>query len=156
VGFGDAILSGFRKFLTFRGRAGRAEFWYWALFSFLVITAWTIVDMIIFGVSTGPLSTLATIALVPPGLAAAVRRLHDTARTGWWILLLAGPLTTGSVLLLLAPLAPNLGIAPDAPVIAGMFLVLVIPVISIIILVLMIAAPGTPGDNRYGADPTED
>ena len=79
MGFGDAISAGFYKFVALSGRASRAEYWYWMLFSVLVILAFTFVDIVVFGVSTGPLSTLATPKLLiakdgdklPPAFASA-------------------------------------------------------------------------------------
>jgi len=36
IGFIDAIKRGFRKYATFSGRASRSEYWWWALFTFIV------------------------------------------------------------------------------------------------------------------------
>lgn len=140
MGFGDAISAGFQKFVVFSGRASRAEYWYWALFSVLVILAFTFVDIVVFGVSTGPLSTLATLALILPGLAATARRLHDTGRYAWWLLL---------------PIGPLVGLIVAALV--GYTLLMVIAVaaalIGFVILLLMAAAPGTTEPNRFGPEP---
>jgi len=140
MGFGDAIRAGFRNFLVFGGRASRAEYWYWVLFSILVIMVLTFADIIIFGVSTGPLSTLVTVALVLPGLAATARRLHDTGRYAWWLLLPIGPL----VGLIVAALVGYMLL---------MVLIVAAALIGFVILLLMAAAPGTTEPNRFGPEP---
>jgi uncharacterized membrane protein YhaH (DUF805 family) len=142
MGFGDAIWAGLRKFVIFSGRAGRAEYWYWVLFSVLVIIAWTFVDILVVGISTGPFSTLVTLALILPGLAATARRLHDTDRSAWWIVL---------------PVAPLVGVVLVLVMLAASPLLLVVAVaaalIGLVVLLLMVAAPGTPGTNRFGPEP---
>jgi len=86
--FQDAILSGFRKYVTFSGRASRPEYWYWVLFAFLVAAVSGILDYAIFPESeTGPLQSITSLILFLPGLAISIRRLHDIDRTGWWWLI---------------------------------------------------------------------
>ena len=88
MNFGQAITSGFRNYATFSGRAARSEYFYWALFEVLVSVVAAILDIAIFPDSPfGPLYTISGIVLFLPGLAVAVRRLHDIDRTGWWLLL---------------------------------------------------------------------
>ena len=84
MGFTEAVSSGFRKYTDFKGRSRRSEFWYWTLFSYLGLLAATIVD----AVTTGFLLQLVFgLATFLPGLAVAVRRLHDIDKSGWWVLL---------------------------------------------------------------------
>jgi uncharacterized membrane protein YhaH (DUF805 family) len=80
------------KYADFSGRASRPEYW-WFILAYLAIYAFaTILESItglggmIFG-RYGPLTPLLAFGLLVPGLAAAVRRLHDTDRSGWWVLL---------------------------------------------------------------------
>jgi uncharacterized membrane protein YhaH (DUF805 family) len=100
VGFGDAIAICFRKYVTFSGRAGRPEFWWWALFELLVLIVAVAVDAFLFHPQSGvgPIYGLSILALLLPGLAVTVRRLHDTDRSGWWILL--GFIPFGGIVLL--------------------------------------------------------
>ena len=93
MGFGDAIKTCFRKYAVFRGRARRPEYWWWTLFNLLLSIALALVDLAIAGIN-GPevLSNLSNLALFLPSLAVGVRRLHDTDRSGWWILLWLIPL----------------------------------------------------------------
>ncbi|GAA5119502.1 DUF805 domain-containing protein [Alloalcanivorax gelatiniphagus] len=90
--FMTAVRTVLSKYVDFSGRARRSEYWYFALFSFLIGVATNIVDAAIGtdyeGATTGGLvNTVASLALFLPGLAVGIRRLHDTGRSGWWILL---------------------------------------------------------------------
>jgi uncharacterized membrane protein YhaH (DUF805 family) len=102
MGFTEAISSGFRNYVNFSGRAARSEFWFWVLFSILVSIAAGIIDFAVFGIRDGvsPISSLTSLALFLPGLAVSVRRLHDTDRSGWWVLLFLIPLIGAIVLLI--------------------------------------------------------
>lgn len=85
--FYEAIQSGFRNYVTFSGRASRSEYWYWVLFALLVAMAAGILDSAIFpGLQPQPIGGVTSLILFLPGLAMAVRRLHDIDRTGWWVL----------------------------------------------------------------------
>lgn len=84
MNFQQAIVSGFQNYVNFAGRAARSEFWYWALFVFLVNIAANLVDA---AIDVGLISALASLALFLPGIAVSVRRLHDLDRTGWWLLI---------------------------------------------------------------------
>ena len=82
--FTQAISSGLRRYVDFRTRSSRSEYWWWSLFSLLVGLATSTLDLII-GVAI--LNGLSSLALFLPGLAVAIRRLHDVNRSGWWFLL---------------------------------------------------------------------
>ena len=88
MNFSEAITSGFQNYVNFSGRAQRSAFWYWVLFAFLGNIATNILDILIFGLeSYSPFSILFGLAILLPGLAVAVRRLHDIGRSGWWLLI---------------------------------------------------------------------
>lgn len=91
-----------RRFAEFRGRSTRTEYWQWMLFQaalFAILTAWAFADVDPQAAALGlnadaepdavPLGllSLAGLAFVLPNLAVAARRLHDTDRSGWWLLL---------------------------------------------------------------------
>ena len=84
MSFTDSIRSGFDNYVNFDGRASRPMYWWWVLFAILASIVGNILDAII-GASI--FSILIGLALFLPGLAVAVRRLHDTDRSGWWILI---------------------------------------------------------------------
>lgn len=86
--FIEAIRSGFRNYATFSGRAARSEYWFWTLFALLANLAGGIVDAAIFFHSDiGLFGPLISLALLLPGIAVAVRRMHDLDHTGWWVLI---------------------------------------------------------------------
>lgn len=97
--FKTAVTACLSKYATFTGRAGRPEYWYFFLFALLVHFGTAIVDAVLFRGSFGPLNAIATLLLMLPLLAVGVRRLHDTGRAGWWMLLLLIPLI-GSIVLI--------------------------------------------------------
>ena len=87
--FSEAVRSGFDHYVKFDGRASRPAFWWWALFAFLVGLVANIIDL---AIGSSILSALVGLALFLPGLSVSIRRLHDTNRTGWWVLISLIPL----------------------------------------------------------------
>lgn len=85
-----------KKYAVFSGRARRKEYWYFFLFSFIVSMVLAVIDGMTGSVSAltgmGTLSGIYAVAVLIPGLAVSVRRLHDTGRTGWWMLIAVLPL----------------------------------------------------------------
>lgn len=95
MSFGQAVVTCLRKYAQFSGRARRSEFWWYFLFQTGALTLAKILDVNALGADSagwGPLQLLATFALLLPDLAVTARRLHDTNRSGWWMLILVVPL----------------------------------------------------------------
>lgn len=87
-----------QHYFDFNGRARRAEFWWYiVVYMVLAIIVNVIDSMVHLG---GLLGGLLSLALLLPNLGVAVRRLHDTNRSGWWILIALVPLV-GIVLLII-------------------------------------------------------
>ena len=86
------------KYATFSGRARRSEYWWWYLFVTIVFLVASVIDQAIgftysdLTLGGGWLATIAAIVFLVPNLAVGVRRLHDTGRTGWWLLIGLVPL----------------------------------------------------------------
>jgi len=89
-----------QKYAVFNGRARRSEFWWFTLINAIVGAALGLIDTVIFGVNYGILSGLYGLAVLIPTIAVAVRRLHDTNRSGWWLLIGLIPLFGFIVLLI--------------------------------------------------------
>lgn len=105
------FLAALKKYAVFEGRARRAEYWYFVLFVALIGIAAMIVDRI-FGTplgDNGPVSIVCSLGLFLPGLAVAVRRLHDTNRSGWWLLLVLIPVVGAIVLIVFYATAGDRG-----------------------------------------------
>lgn len=96
MSFPDAVRSVFSRYATFTGRARRSEFWWFALFNFLVSIVVGVIDAVI---GSPVLGYIVALALLVPSLAVTVRRLHDTGRSGWWILIGLIPFIGAIVLL---------------------------------------------------------
>jgi uncharacterized membrane protein YhaH (DUF805 family) len=88
MNFGQAIASGFKKYVDFTGRAARSEFWYWTLFAFLASIVAAFIDGAAGLGDVSPVQSIVGLVLLLPGLAVSARRLHDLDRTAWWLLLL--------------------------------------------------------------------
>ncbi len=95
-------IDAWKNYVNFQGRARRKAYWMFALFNIIAIIALGVIEGAIglsgqsgYGILTG----LYSLAIILPGLAVAVRRLHDTGRSGWWILIGLVPLVGPIVLL---------------------------------------------------------
>lgn len=108
MGFGEAVSAFWKKYATFKGRARRSEYWFITLFLFLTNLAAAAIDLVLMqgdvdrfianggGGIVGLIWILVTIV---PALAVLVRRLHDTGKSGWWVLIGLVPFAGGIVLL---------------------------------------------------------
>ena len=108
MGFGEAVSTFWKKYATFTGRARRSEYWFITLFLFLTNLAAAAIDLVLMqgdvdrfianggGGIVGLSWILVTIV---PALAVLVRRLHDTGKSGWWVLIGLVPFAGGIVLL---------------------------------------------------------
>lgn len=72
------------RYAKFDGRARRSEYWYYVLFNFLV--------GVILSIIFAPLNWIYSLIVLLPGLSLTVRRLHDTGKSGWCILLFCIPI----------------------------------------------------------------
>lgn len=118
AGIGQAFARFWKKYATFSGRASRSEYWWMAVVSVLVSVVISIIGLATSGFDvtemnarvTGPediLNGLWGLATLIPSLALAVRRLHDTDRSGWWILLGLIPLIGWIILIVWYATGPN-------------------------------------------------
>lgn len=114
MGFGEAVKHVYSNYVNFRDRAPRSEYWWFALFNIIVSIIVGLVEMKL-GLASGimamgdgsmsasfaggPLSIIWALANILPGIGVSVRRLHDTDRSGWWLLIGLIPLIGAIVLL---------------------------------------------------------
>jgi uncharacterized membrane protein YhaH (DUF805 family) len=91
--FQEAVRVCFAKYVDFEGEASRSEFWWFFLFTGVVSFALAVVS--------NKLSGLFSLAVLVPFIAVTVRRLHDTNRSGWWVLIWFLPVVGWLILIFL-------------------------------------------------------
>lgn len=96
MGFTVAIKSFWSNYATFKGRARRSEYWYIQLFLVLTNLAVAAIDLVLMNGDVdrfiangggGIVGLVWILVTIVPALAVLVRRLHDTGKSGWWILI---------------------------------------------------------------------
>ena len=93
-----------KRYAEFTGRSRRKEYWMFVLLNSGIFIVASILDDIagtngmIAGVY-GPITVVVELALLVPSIAVSIRRLHDTDRSGWWLLIGLVPIVGGIVLL---------------------------------------------------------
>ena len=102
-----------KKYAVFNGRARRKEYWFFYLFYIIFAIVLIFIDGMTGTLNEetgiGVLSGIFLLAMIIPGLAVAVRRLHDTDRSGWWIFISLIPLIGGIWFLVLMVLDGTAG-----------------------------------------------
>jgi uncharacterized membrane protein YhaH (DUF805 family) len=97
-------LQALKKYTVFTGRARRKEYWFFVLFNILISAALSVVDYLTGTYNSnygmGLLGGLYALGVLLPAIAVTIRRLHDTGRSGWWILIALVPIIGGIVLLI--------------------------------------------------------
>ena len=121
----EAVRSVLSQYAGFTGRARRSEYWYWTLAYLIAYVVAFIIDSIL-GISL--VTIVVALAALIPSLAVGVRRLHDTDKSGWFLLIGLIPLI-GAIVLIVFFVAdsgpdnqygpnpkgePDLGAAPPA------------------------------------------
>jgi uncharacterized membrane protein YhaH (DUF805 family) len=159
------FLQPFARYADFNGRARRAEYWQWFLFQMAVGFVLGILRITAgaSGSSVVLLNALFSLAVFLPSLAVTVRRLHDSNRTGWWVLF---PSAVAALMMVVffAVAGPGLaeqfkpGATPDFAAAAsgiGSFMTLVIlpTLLAGLVFFIFMVLPGTTGANRFGNDP---
>lgn len=158
-----------KRYAEFSGRSRRMEFWMWQLFQIIVYVVVIVLMMALGGsammmAGNDPSAMIAAggtfmlifgiyliycLAVLIPSIAVAVRRLHDTNRTGWWVLAPLGPYIL--VIAAGAMVAAN----PESPGLGGILaLIAMLAMLGLAITLLVFyVLDGTPGPNNYGPDP---
>lgn len=180
MGFTDAIRTGFTRYAQFSGRARRPEYWYFLLFVFLGTLAFGLIDSALFspepphgpGPGPGPenrptriFAPLFQLVTFLPLLAVGWRRMHDTGRSGLYLLL---PVAVSLVFYLgamfgvmgisalqVGMMGPG-GLHPGAAMGTGMLTLALGSVLQLIVFLLLLwwlTRPTQPGSNDYGPEP---
>ena len=91
-----------KKYAVFSGRARRKEYWYFVLFNVIIGFVLGLIEGALGLFPDSPqsiLSSLYSLAVLLPGIGVSIRRLHDTSRSGWWLLIALVPIIGAIVLL---------------------------------------------------------
>jgi len=171
MSFSDSVKACLSKYVTFSGRAGRPEYWWFILFVLVVSAVFSMIDAAIFGVDpvtrqpNGLLRPLFTLAIVLPMFAAGWRRMHDTGRPGWYLLLPMLVSLSTAIFIMMGVLTfsglQNAGADPDALMgpaaflgVTGMFTAMVVQLVLAIMLIWWLTRPSDGDANEYGPAPT--
>ena len=161
--FGQAIRTGFRRALTFSARASRTEFWYFMLFFCLGFVATTNIDATLYPATDDiPVTSVFMIIVGVPLFTAAWRRMHDTGRSGLYVLypfiVMVGLTTFMGVMAGVAPSHPGAALsdlreAATALGIAVTMIAAFVFMISPLLVIWWLARPSQPGQNQWGWPP---
>lgn len=172
------ILRPLIRFADFTGRAQRAEYWLFVLLQGVVVGLCLVSAIGSLGaedMSRGVggfllwlgLAGLASVILFIPYLAVLARRLHDSGRSAWWLLLLTpgyvAPMLSGGALTgTISRAAPRMadpaqvGAAGEiVAALAGVGAILLVASLCSLVLTILTLLPGTRGPNRFGPDPRD-
>ncbi|MEU9131470.1 DUF805 domain-containing protein [Kitasatospora sp. NPDC048540] len=92
----DWYLAVLKNYVGFSGRARRQEFWMFALVNIIISIVLAVIDNV---AGTAVLGSIYALAVLLPSIAVGIRRLHDTNRSGWWVLISLIPFI-GSIILI--------------------------------------------------------
>ncbi len=174
MSFVDAIKTCYRKYVAFSGRASRSEYWWFVLFLLLGSTMSAMIDRAIYGdelieryvideltyatiETTGPFASIFWLLAVLPFLAAGWRRMHDTGRSGLFLLApFVVILGVGIFDLFLAVTHDNAGWANDGSIVIPILIAgLVAFLLSILWVLWLLTRASQLGTNNHGPAPQE-
>ncbi|CUX80822.1 MAG: DUF805 family protein YhaH [Roseibaca calidilacus] len=166
--FADAVTRGFRNAFTFKGRARRPEYWWFFLFVFAGAFVIGLLEMLLLGRGSGTLVALFQLVIFLPFLAVGWRRLQDTGRPGWWLLVPSGivvvsTLVSGSLTRAMMaggmgnmmngePMGPGamMGVGASATTVVALG---VAQLLAGLVIIWWMSRPSQRGANTYGPEP---
>ncbi len=139
MGPNEAIITCFRKYFDFKGRAIRSEFW-WFQLALMLVTFLFQQEIFYKSAFIEIFAILITLFTLIPGISVAVRRLHDVNKSGYWIIpFYLIPFLPGR-LLINVPSFVNLALA-------GLLLC------YLLLLIYWLASEGSDTENEFGISP---
>ena len=144
----------FENYTNFSGRARRSEYWYFALMNLIIAIITAIIDKSL-GLKFGT-NTIYSLAVFIPGLAVAVRRLHDIGKSGKLLLLFYVIIIVLAIVMVFSGISVFMsGVSPSSmsSLGIGFFIPLLLIVAIAIWMLVLFFTNGDSGPNKYGADP---
>jgi uncharacterized membrane protein YhaH (DUF805 family) len=133
----------FRLYVDGKGRARRAEYWWWTLFVVVASIVAYVLDAVLFGFNpytntpnTQLVYLLTGLGLLAPGVSVMSRRFHDVGLNGWLVAAVFGAYLIGVV------------IAASESTVGGLIIL-----VSMIATLVVLVRPSQPGENQYGPNP---
>ncbi|RSX50917.1 DUF805 domain-containing protein [Bifidobacterium callimiconis] len=156
ISFPNAIVRFFKKYAVFHGRASRSEYWWWFLFSAIIGAVFSLLSSATDGSTIiEGLEGIWNLAVLVPGVALAIRRMHDANRSGWWVLLPYGLIVLAIIVMLIGGGAGILaatgnggvggGVSSIGLIIVGFLLLIAGGITSIVLYI----APSDPQGARF-------
>jgi uncharacterized membrane protein YhaH (DUF805 family) len=158
----QAISGGFARALDFKGRSRRPDYWLFFAFVFVGAAVLGLLEGMAGGATGGWLVRGFQIVIFVPFMALAWRRLQDTGRPGWYVLVpvavvVASTLISGSVMQQIAALAipaarraPELAMNLPGGVLGALS---VLQVVAGAVIIYWMSRPSQRGANAYGPEP---
>ncbi|MBR3371032.1 MAG: DUF805 domain-containing protein [Rhodobacteraceae bacterium] len=155
----QAILNGFRNAFTFSGRSRRPEYWFFFVFVFGGAGLLGALDLVLSGATGGFLLRAFQILVFVPFLALGWRRLQDTGRPGWFLLVpsaivVASTFVSGSVFQQIISLVLSVfGVAVDGGPGGLVGVLSLVQILAGLVIVVWMSRPSQRGPNPYGPEP---
>ncbi len=137
-----------KKYAQFSGRSTRAEYWYFVLFNMIIgillqifIVLSNKFDNNILGISFLIIYYLYVLAVALPSFSVSIRRLHDTNRSGWWVLLGFIPMIVGIITFFISN------------IIFALISFITLSLVATIIMLAFLVQDSQSGENKYGPNP---
>jgi len=127
MGFLKSVESGFRKYVVWKGRASRSEFWWFYLFC---IIGTILTNLIGLGLGLN-ITIVFSLATFLPQISVLIRRLHDTGHSGWWYWIFLMPIVIYSY--------------------EGRNHKLLMPIFGFMYSIKLLSTSSGEGDNKYGS-----
>ncbi len=158
--FADAVKSGFQNALTFSGRSRRPDYWWFFLFVFAGGFVTGLIDLALFGEDRVIVTRIFQIVIFLPFLAVGWRRLQDTGKPGWWVLIPSGIVILSAVVAgsvgrqVLGQLAEGQTVPMMTGAQSALLLALSLAqIIAGLVIVWWMTRPSQQGANAYGPEP---
>lgn len=166
--FKNAVVAGFRNAFAFKGRSRRPEYWWFFLFVFAGAFVLGALEMLLLGGGSNILVRVFQLVIFIPFLAVGWRRLQDTGRPGWYLLVpsvivVVSALVSGSLTRMMMaggmgdmmhgqPVAPGamIGIGASATTVVALG---VAQLLAGLVIIWWMSRPSQRGPNAYGPEP---